>query len=263
MSREKKPFFRQLRTAILLLILVAVAADTWLQHARTQDWTSREWVAVYPMTADNSPVNAEYVSGLSDEAFQTIEAFIATEAARHGITAALPVDLQLRQRVYGLPPPPPSEASALRIAWWSLKMRYWAWRTSKDDPEPRTRVRLFLVFHDPALSTELPHSVGLRKLMVGVAHVFAGRRLQPMNNVIITHELMHTLGASDKYSPTDNQPLFPEGFAEPDREPLYPQRYAEIMGGRIPVSAQRAEIPPGLRSTRVGPKTAAEIGWGG
>ena len=87
------------------------------------------------------------------------------------------------------------------------------------------------------LRAELPHSVGLRKLLLGVAHVFANRRQQPVNNVVIAHELMHTLGATDKYDPANNLPIFPQGFAEPDREPLYPQRFAEIMGGRIPISA--------------------------
>jgi hypothetical protein len=42
---------------------------------------------------------------------------------------------------------------------------------------------------------------------------------------------------------------------------LYPQSFAELMAGRIPVSADEAEIPESLRQVVVGPQTAAEIGW--
>ena len=261
MAGVRRPFFRQLRIAVLLLILTGVALDMWLQRVRTHDWTKREWVAVYPIAGDNSPASNDFIARLDDSALDAVEKFIATQAAQHGITADLPVDLQLRHRVYGLPPPPPAEPNIPGNAWWSLKMRYWAWQMSRDDPEPETRLRLFLVFHDPALRAELPHSVGLRKLLLGVAHVFAHRRQQPINDVVIAHELMHTLGATDKYHPETNQPIYPQGFAEPDRNPLFPQRFAEIMGGRIPITPQHAEIPPGLRSTRVGPQTATEIGW--
>ena len=47
------------------------------------------------------------------------------------------------------------------------------------------------------------------------------------------------------------------------RKPRYPQRHAEIMGGRIPVALDKAEIPTSLKVTRVGPVTAAELRWTG
>ncbi len=81
------------------------------------------------------------------------------------------------------------------------------------------------------------------------------------NNVVIAHELLHTVGATDKYSPADNLPLFPIGYADPDRQPLYPQSMAEIMGGRIPVSETQAVIPKSLVQAMIGPQTALEINW--
>ena len=78
---------------------------------------------------------------------------------------------------------------------------------------------------------------------------------------MIAHELLHTLGATDKYDLQTNQPCFPHGFAEPDREPRYPQALAELMGGRIPISSDEAQTPESLRQVVVGPATAAEIGW--
>ena len=59
--------------------------------------------------------------------------------------------------------------------------------------------------------------------------------------MVIAHELLHTLGASDKYDPQSLAPIFPDGYAEPDRQPSHPQRMAEIMAGRIPVAEGRAE----------------------
>jgi hypothetical protein len=96
--------------------------------------------------------------------------------------------------------------------------------------------------------------------MIGVIKVFADRNEHQRNLVIIAHELLHTLGASDKYDLRSNQPVFPDGYAEPERQPRHPQRLAEIMAGRIPLSEERAEIPGHLGRSMIGPATAAEIG---
>jgi hypothetical protein len=95
--------------------------------------------------------------------------------------------------------------------------------------------------------------------MVGIVNARASRQHAGRNNVVIAHEFMHTLGATDKYDLGSGQPLAPDGLAEPDREPLYPQRWAEIMGGRIALAADDAVIPKSLRYTVIGPQTAGEI----
>ena len=78
---------------------------------------------------------------------------------------------------------------------------------------------------------------------------------------MIAHEILHTLGASDKYNAATQQPTFPDGFADPDRSPPYPQQLAEIMGSRIPHSEDEAIMPPSLDFTIIGNKTAREIKW--
>ena len=78
---------------------------------------------------------------------------------------------------------------------------------------------------------------------------------------MIAHELMHTIGASDKYDPVTTLPLFPQGYAAPDASPLFPQPAAEIMAGRIAVAADEAAMPAGLDDVIVGPATAAEVSW--
>ena len=139
-------------------------------------------------------------------------------------------------------------------------MRYWAWRTP-ELPGAAPDIKLFVVYHDPALSPTLEHSVGMQKGLYGVVNVFADRAMIGSNDVITAHELLHTLGASDKYDPRTSQPLNPIGYAEPAKYPLLPQTHAELMGGRIPLSATESETPDSLRQVVIGPLTAAEIRW--
>jgi hypothetical protein len=79
--------------------------------------------------------------------------------------------------------------------------------------------------------------------------------------VILAHELLHTLNATDKYDLSTTLPVYPDGYAEPGKTPLYPQDFAELMGGRIPHSEASAEIPKNLKQTLIGDITAREIGW--
>jgi hypothetical protein len=95
--------------------------------------------------------------------------------------------------------------------------------------------------------------------MVSIVNGYADRRYRGTNNVVIAHEFLHTLGATDKYSPASGQPIGPDGLAEPQLEPLYPQRYAEIMGGRIAVAEDDSIIPTSLDYAVIGPLTAREI----
>jgi len=64
------------------------------------------------------------------------------------------------------------------------------------------------------------------------------------------HELLHTVGATDKYD-ANGQPLNPTGLADPNSQPHNPQYKAEIMGGRVALTPNRAEIPKGLEEAVV------------
>jgi hypothetical protein len=118
-----------------------------------------------------------------------------------------------------------------------------------------------MLFFDAKRNHSLPHSTGLERGMIGLVNAFAMDEMAGSNNVVITHELLHTLGATDKYDLATNMPSFPDGYAEPQRNPRLPQEVAEIMAGRIPKSATQADIPESLDDTVIGPLTAREIGW--
>jgi hypothetical protein len=147
----------------------------------------------------------------------------------------------------------------MSVMLWSLKMRWWATSVTEDQDRIEPDVRIFVRYHTADSAVVLENSVGLQKGMVGVVNGFAGRRYRGTNNVIIAHEFLHTLGATDKYSPVDGQPVGPDGLAEPDRNPLYPQRYAEIMGGRIALAEDDSIVPKSLKQAVIGPLTAREI----
>ncbi|MBL8447943.1 MAG: hypothetical protein JNJ44_11075 [Zoogloeaceae bacterium] len=253
--------FKRLRILILLFILITVALGNWRTESRLKDWQNSVHVTVYPLAGDDSPVTRDYLSTLRPTNFEALEKYFGSEASRLGLPLLKPVALELAPTLRTAPPSPPEGGdSALTAIVWSLRMRYWAWRHD-EAPGPKPDIRLFLVYHDPSRRPTLPHSTGLREGRMALVQVFASPADQGGNQVVTAHELLHTLGATDKYDPETLMPRFPDGFAEPTREPRIPQERAELMAGRIPVGAQTADIPTSLAQTLIGPATAREIGW--
>jgi len=150
------------------------------------------------------------------------------------------------------------DAGPLGRIGWSLAMRWYAWRQASGT---RADVRLFVLFHDPAITTTVPHSLGLQKGLVGVVHAFADDGMTARNAIVLAHELLHTLGATDKYDLATGLPLWPQGYADPDARPRVPQVAAEVMAGRIPLARDVAEMPESLADVVVGEATAVEINW--
>lgn len=251
---------KAIRIAVLLFVLATVAVGAWQTRSRTQSWQRTLDVVVYPINGDRREATANYIAALSDASFESIRTFIRREAEPYGLGLVTPVDVALGPGVTTLPPSPPRGGSAIDVIFWSLKLRFWAWRND-DYPGAEPDVRIFAVYHDPAVTARVEHSVGLKEGLIGIANVFAAPHMGEENNVIVAHELLHTLGATDKYDPATNQPLFPEGYAEPDRVPPYPQAFAEIMAGRIPLSETESDTPRTLDFAVIGPVTAREIYW--
>jgi hypothetical protein len=252
--------FKLLRILILLLVLLIVSLSAWQDRYRSTRWREPLYVAVYPIEADESPVTQQYVANLDADRFKPIDRFFMHEAARYRLNAAEPVRTRLRVTLPVRPPQRAPSAGLLATAWWSLKLRYWAWRVSGHVNEPED-IRLFVLYHDPALTPIVPHSLGLTKGLIGVVYAFAAPEMDGENSVVIAHEMLHTVGASDKYLPGTDAPRFPDGYGDPHQVPLYPQRYAEIMAGRRMLSADRWQQAANLDEVLIGPATALEIRW--
>jgi len=251
--------FKAVRISILLFVLFFVAVSTWLTQARSTDWNNSLWVKVYPINGDNSPESVKYIEELTVRDFAGIETFVARETAKYANSLSRPVRIELGEMISEQPPELGQQPNAVAMMGWSLKMRWWANSIADDQDRIEPDVRIFVRYHKPDLDVVLENSVGLQKGMVGVVNGYASRRHRGTNNVIIAHEFLHTLGATDKYRAQDGQPIGPDGLAEPDRKPLFPQRYAEIMGGRIALAEHDAIIPKNLKYAVIGPLTASEI----
>jgi hypothetical protein len=251
--------FKAVRIAVLLFILFFVAVSTWLTQARSTDWNNSLWVKVYPINADSSEAASKYIAELKVDDFEGIEAFLRRETERYGNSLARPVRIELGQPVSEQPPALPTSPGVFSVMRWSLQMRLWSSTVTDAQDNIEPDVRIFVRYHRPDHAVALENSVGLQKGMVGIVNAYASRRHRGTNNVIIAHEFLHTLGASDKYSPETGHPVGPDGLAEPDRQPLYPQRYAESMGGRIALATDDSVIPGSLAYAIIGPATAREI----
>ena len=252
--------FKAIRIFILLLILAAVALGTWRAKTRSLEWKYALPVNIYLINGDGSGVTTEYLRGLKLADFKPIEMFMQEEAARYGHESRASVDVRLGGILAAQPPAPPQNGSVLEVILWSLKMRWWSYRNA-ETKGAGTQVKIFLLYFDPAQTSRLAHSTGLQKGLIGRVNVFASHDMAKQNNVVIVHEFLHTLGASDKYDPATNQPIYPQGYAIPEQLPLLPQRFAEIMAGRTPVSQSLAETPAGLNEAVIGKETAVEINW--
>lgn len=257
----KKRGFARLRQALLFYVLLMVAASAWLARERSTDWNNTLWVAVFPINGDQSERSDTYIKSLQADDFEPVETFFQSELNRYELALEKPVHIDLRVKLEERPPSPPEADSVLSIMRWSLVMRYWAWRVERNQPGVTPDIKLFVVYFDPETHETLPHSVGVQKGLFGVVNAYATRSQRGSNQVVLAHELLHTLGATDKYNLSSGLPLFPTGFAEPAAEPRYPQRNAEIMAGRIPIGPSKAEMPAALTRTRVGRTTALEIRW--
>jgi len=253
--------WRRVRILILLMFLGVAAYSNWYDRLSTTDWDETLYVGVFPVDDAANATAREYIAGLSKDRIADIEQFLNEEARNFGVGIAHPVSVELYPPVTEQPPERSADAGILQNMWWSLKVRMYARRASRASGRPPPQVRIFVIYHDPSFSQAVPHSVGMQKGLVGVVHAFADTGMTRTNNVVIAHEILHTLGATDKYDPQSLAPMFPIGFAEPERKPLFPQSFAEIMAGRYAVDARTFEMPESLGQAVVGESTALEIRW--
>ncbi|MDX1594308.1 MAG: hypothetical protein R3298_08665 [Gammaproteobacteria bacterium] len=251
--------WRGLRIALLLVLLAVVALGQWQARALVAAWDQPLWVVLHPLPGDDSRAAAEDAAALDDARAAPLERFFAREAGRYGLGLDPPVVVRVGATPDRPPPLPPRDGGWLAIAWWSLKLRYWGFALG-DDGLPAD-VRLAVRYFDPGRNPRLPHSLGLAEARVGIVNVFADDAYRGSNRVVVAHELLHTLGASDKYDPASNHPRHPEGYAEPGRRPRHPQVRAELMGGRIPLGGGELRMPAALDEVVIGPESAHEIGW--
>jgi hypothetical protein len=251
--------WKKIRIFILLVILAIVLIQS-LQDKSDLNWKNSFYVAVYPVNVEKNPQVEQYIQQLTTADFAESAEFINSEAKRYGIPLYRPINIVLGKPMNQLPPAPPVNGNILEVMLWSLKLRYFAWKHEQNF-NVHPQIQLYLLYFDPKLQPRLSHSTALQKGRVGRVNLFGNTEYNQQNLVILSHELLHTLGATDKYDFANNMPAFPDGYGNPQQQPLFPQAKAELMGGRLIINESKAVIPKHLAYTVIGEKTAREIGW--
>jgi hypothetical protein len=250
--------FRRFRILILLGVLAAALGFTWLEQTLVRGWRVPLDVEVIPINGDGSAQAARVIGSLQASDYDDIGAFLQRETARYGVKQAHAMRITLLPELNKKPPEPPRDRSVLKTVWWSLQLRWWVYQQSGQLLPQLGRIKLFVLYHAPQDGVALEHSLGLQKGLIGVVHAFADDRQTSQNNIVIAHELLHTLGATDKYD-GEGKPVYPQGYAEPDLPERMPRHQAEIMAGRLVNAAGRLVMPDSLEQCVIGAQTAHEI----
>ncbi len=257
--KKHSGFFRAMRITVLLLVMVGLGLNVWLTKWRVAAWDRSLWVVIHPICGDAKPETRAYIDALSPETFKPVADFFSAEAERYGLKIETPFRLALAPRLDSLPPQIPDQPTPLSMIVWSLKLRFWAGRIDKAQA-PVQDIQMFVIYFDKGRSV-VEHSYVMQKGYIGIVNAYATPKMEDKNNIVIAHELLHLTGATDKYHPGSELPVYPEGYADSEADPLYPQTQAEIMAGSMPVSATESEMPESLDETVIGPATAREINW--
>ena len=152
-----KKLFKVVRIFTLSMILIGVALGSWLTGKRSTSWEQPLWIAIYPINADSSSGTQQYINQLDKSSFQSIEDFISEEAREFNLPLKHPFTLKLAPQVKSLPPEPPHSGAVWEIILWSLKLRYWAYK-SNIYQGPAPHIRIFVKYFDVKDQQPLAHS---------------------------------------------------------------------------------------------------------
>lgn len=257
-------WFYRIRVTLLLIVLAGVllwAGNDWQRRRARKAWTEPLRVAL--VLVEREPVPRTLLGNLQSRVFD-LERRLQQERLRHSGVGVAPFSLVVQGPVRAASDPPRvGDQDPVSL----VRHTYDLWQWTRDVDE-RAGVawrgydsRIYLVLK-PA-EREAPAFVegesedGGR---VGVAFADLDAAMIDFALIVATHELMHTLGASDKYD-QNGRSSYPDGFAAPRQHPLYPQPGAEVMARGIPLSPDLERSPDTLAELFIGDTTAREIGW--
>ncbi len=253
--------YRNLRILLFIILLLVVAIQSQQQRLSSTDWLEPLDVIIYPINSDGDAKTAAYIEQLSAKNFIAIDDFMAQQGKRYQLIVERPTKIRLGALIDEHPPASPElNASLLKRIVWGFKLRYWAWQVTPESDAALDAIQLFVLYQQGKKGQPLGHSLGMQKGLLSVINAYAQSAQERQNNIVIAHELLHTVGAQDKYDQYGN-PIYPQGFAKPDKQPRYPQHRAEIMAGRLAVDEGKSEMPSSLRVCIIGDQTAREIKW--
>ena len=265
-AKPRSRRFFYIRVAVLLTILAGVLLWAW-RDARSRrarnawDHTLTVAVVVVPLESVDEAAIAALRARLP-----ALEDRLAAELARHRPGAPRPFRFELVGPAGAASPPPlPTADGLVDLVEHSLSLaRYLKDIDSRAGLEPDLYdSRIYVAMRRPRKADRtLVEGRSEQGGRVGVVELELDAEAEAVDLalIVVAHELLHTLGALDKYD-SSGRTRVPLGLAEPERVPLFPQPYAEIMARNRMVSASEERVPGGLAEIAVGPSTAREIGW--
>jgi hypothetical protein len=260
---DSRAFFR-VRVSILLSILVAVliwaGCDIQRRRARNQ-WVDTLEVAL--IVVRNDKVDEGAIEMLKTRVV-ALEERLAGEFHRRNPDAPKPFHFVVKGPVDLRRAPPHQPLEGLfDLARYNFDLWRFVRGVNADAAVEASSfdATLYLVARSPKFASGgSVEGASQEGGTVGVVEVELDRTMVDFALFVTTHELLHLLGAKDKYD-ASGRSLVPEGLAEPEQRPLYPQRHAEVMARNVALSPTEERPPESLSDLKVGATTAREIGW--
>lgn len=245
----------------MLVVVVAWATDVSVRRHLRRQWNRPLEVAVVVLGPGGVPAEKKE---LIERGLTRLETFFSREWERHHGSEFDPVRFTLAGAI-GVENPPPLEPQSESL-WHRAGHAFELARFFRDvHRRGDMRVggydaRLYVVAQPAGAFAQVVEGAGAEGGDVGIVVADLNSSSLDLTLLAIGHELLHCLGASDKYD-ARGRTRVPQGLADPDAEPLYPQAHAEIMVGELPLSPAHGRLPETLDEVRIGPVTALEIGW--
>ncbi|MBL9039135.1 MAG: hypothetical protein JNG84_11505 [Archangium sp.] len=253
--QRRKNAFRNARVAVLLLTMAGVVL--WgIGRARRLDrrtsWERPLRISVVLLAT--RPLTDQETSPWAST-MEALDAWFSREWARFhaGETAAM-VQWQLETPavVAALPGIPTSTSDTIALG------------QRLDDVDrgisaPVTDATIYVVL-SAGNEAELVEGIGEAGGRRGLVFGRLGDTDVQLEATAIAHELLHCLGASDKYDGAGHARV-PEGLVAPEQEPRYPQPAAEVMVGEKPTAPNEGTPARRLDEVQIGPTTAREVRW--
>ena len=90
---------RIVRLLFLFAVTLLIAAAWLARDTGTPDWERPLRVVVYPENADGSAAAQAYIEALSPARFETVEAWLAGQAARYELALNNPFEFELAESI--------------------------------------------------------------------------------------------------------------------------------------------------------------------
>ncbi|MGQ0506355.1 MAG: hypothetical protein ACT4TC_13670 [Myxococcaceae bacterium] len=256
------PFYA-LRLLLLLLVLAGSALwglKIWRGRSARTDWTRTLQVGV-------TLVSERPISPATEQAWRAgleeLGRWMEGEAKRYGQSERSPVTFHLEG------PHVQSQLPSLELPEDRIQHLLEAWRLSRELNQIEKGVpnryawadaRIFVTLENTSADQLSVEGLGAEGGSIGLVRASLADEDLTLSLTAVAHELLHCLGASDKYDEAGHAQL-PHGLVAPAQNPLFPQPAAEVMVGEVSLQPNTGRLPQSLSEVKIGPTTAREIHW--